>query len=53
MFNKNMINTVQRGYLKEIILDNDITLIESLKNYENNGNLMCLYNSILKLISKN
>lgn len=50
MFSSNLINTFQRGLLKELIIDNDANLINYLSVYEEEGDIGKLYDSIIKLV---
>jgi len=51
LYNFNMINTHQRGYLKELIFENNPLLTECINKYQLDGSLENLYENISMLLN--
>lgn len=49
MFNQCIINSYQRGVLKELVLDNNLRLNDYLLQYELDGLVDKFYNNVLSL----
>lgn len=49
LFKEGMLNHQQRGQLKELILEEDLSLLQCLQQYEADGDRRQLYSSFLKL----
>jgi len=51
LYNFNMINSHQRGYLKELIFENNTRLTECINKYQLDGSLEKLYENISLLLT--
>jgi len=52
LYNFKMISSNQRGYLKELIFENNQVITEYIESYENDGNIESLYRKLSELLQE-